>query len=210
MKIASIFAALFTLVIAACTSPNKIISWKKETTAQQQYTKILVLGFMRSADNDIRENTEGLLSEYMRNAEINAVSSLELYGTKVFDRMDEDDALYQLNNSCVDAVLSITLLNKKKEKEYVPGTIHYTPYSYYYDHFWRYRNTVNHRIYEAGYYTDNDDVFIECNLYDMKTQKLVYSVQTKSFHVSDYDSMGKIYGKLIVKDLLKKKVLKSP
>ena len=207
MKIASIIAVLFTLGIAACTSSKKIISWKKETHAEQHYTKILVLGFMRGADNDIRENTEGLLSEYLRNAGINAVSSLELYGTKVFDRMDEDDALYQLNNSCVDAVLSLTLLDKKKEREYMPGTIHYTPYSYYYDRFWRYRNTVSHRVYEPGYYTATDDVFIECNLYDMKTQQLVYSVQTKSFNVTDYDLMGKIYGPLIVKDLLKKKVL---
>jgi hypothetical protein len=207
MKIATIIVLFFALVIAACTSPKKIISWKKETGTEQHYTKILVLGFMRGADNDIRENTEGLLSEYLRNGGINAVSSLELYGTKVFDRMDEDDALYQLNNNCVDAVLSIALLDKKKEKNYVPGVIHYTPYSYYYDHFWRYRNTLNHRIYEAGYYTDTNDVFIECNLYDMKTQQLVYSVQTKSFNVSDYDSMGKIYGQLIVKDLQRKKVL---
>ena len=49
--------------------------------------------------------------------------------------------------------------------------------------------------------------FWESNLYDMSNQKLVYSVQTKSFDPATSESMAHEYGRMIVKNMVKQQVL---
>ena len=43
----------------------------------------------------------------------------------------------------------------------------------------------------------------------MKTQKLVYSVQTKSFEPASLENMAHDYGTLIVKNMVREKVLQN-
>jgi hypothetical protein len=137
----------------------------------------------------------------------NAVSSLREYGPKAFDGMDEAAAISKLKSSGVDAVITIVLLDKKKERYYVPGRLYYSPYGYYYNRFWGYRGTLYQRIYEPGYYVTDTEYFWESNLYDMKTQQLIYSVQTKSFDPASSESLAHEYGKMIIQNMAEKQVL---
>jgi hypothetical protein len=107
----------------------------------------------------------------------------------------------------VDAVVTIVLLDKEKERKYVPGNMYYSPYGYYYNNFWGW-DCLSHRIYGPGHYIAIK-YFWESNLYDMNTQKLVYSVQTQSFDPANSESMGHEYGQMIVKDMVKNNVLKK-
>ena len=107
----------------------------------------------------------------------------------------------------MDAVITIVLLDKQKERKYVPGNVYYSPYSYYSNRFWGYRTTLYQRIYEQGYYVTDTKYFWESNFYDMSTQKLLYSVQTESFDPVNSESLGHEYGKLIVKDMVKQSIL---
>ena len=109
--------------------------------------------------------------------------------------------------SGVDAVITIVLLDKQKESKYVPGSIHYSPYGYYYNRFWGYRTTLYQRIYEPGYYVTDTKYFWESNLYNMNTQQLVYSVQTQSFDPANSASLGHQYGKLIVNDMISNNII---
>jgi hypothetical protein len=129
------------------------------------------------------------------------------YGPKAFDNMTEEAAIEKLKNSGIDAVLTVVLLDKEKEKRYHPGYAYYSPYGFYYNRFWGYRTTLYRRIYEPGYYVSNTKYFWESNFYDMNTQKLVYSVQTQSFDPASSESLAHEYGQLIVKDMVKNKVL---
>ena len=63
------------------------------------------------------------------------------------------------------------------------------------------------RIYEPGYYITETKYFWESNFYDMSTQSLLYSVQTKTFSPSSTESMGHEYGRMIVKHMQQKEVL---
>ena len=200
-----ILAALTLWLMAACNPSRKTISWKSGNDFPKKHTKILVLGFMPGNEMEIRENIEIKLEEAFRKKGVYAVSSLSLFGTNVFDRMDEEDVLYQLNNNCVDAVLTVTLLNRNKENKYAAGLIHYTPYSYYFDRFWRYRTAVKYRNSEPGYFEDMSSIFIECNLYDMVTQKLIYSVQSRSFSVTTLENDTDKLVRSVVSDFSKHK-----
>jgi hypothetical protein len=207
MKAPAFFLLLLTLIINGCSPVQKTHSWQPGTVQHRNYQKVLVVCILREEDNSIRESIENQLTDELTKNGINAVTSLQLLGSKIFDRMDEEDALYQLNNQCVDAVLVATLLNRQKEKKYTPGIIHYTPYGYSYDRFWRYKTAIKYRIITPEYYSSEKNSFLECNIYAMTTQQLIYSVQSGSTFNWAFETEGNKSFRKIVKGIIKKKIL---
>ena len=205
-KLIGVFAVILFLA-AGCTTTRITSSWKAQNTVPQKYNKILVLGLIRETDRSLQENMENHFAEDLREQGYQAVTSLQEYGPKYFENMDEETAVSKLKNSGIDAVVTIVLLDKEKEKRYVAGYTFYSPYGYYYNRFWGYRSTLYRRIYEPGYYVTDTRYFWESNLYDMNTQKLVFSVQTRSFDPSSSESLGHEYGQLIVSNMVKQNVL---
>jgi hypothetical protein len=197
------------LILVSCTTSRITSSWKAENTIPQKYNKIMVLGLIKESDRTIQEKMENHFVDDLRGIGYNAVSSLQEYGPKAFDKMDEEAAISKLKNSGVDAVITIVLLDKEKERRYVAGSIYYSPYGYYYNRFWGYRSTLYRRIYEPGYYITDTKYFWESNLYDMSTQKLVFSVQTQSFDPANSESLGHEYGQMIVKNMISQHVLQD-
>jgi hypothetical protein len=200
----------FLIIVVGCTPTIKITSsWKAENVHPKDYNKILVLGLMNVADRTIREKMEEHLAEDLKTLGYNAVCACEEFDPKAFNNMTEEAAINKLKNQGIGAVFTVVLLDKQKERKYVPGNIHYSPYADYYNRFWGYRSTLYHRIYEPGYYLSNTKYFWESNLYDMATQKLVYSVQTQSFSPDNANVLGHEYAKLIVKDMVKHNVFEG-
>lgn len=205
-KIIGIASILF-LVATGCTTSKITSTWKAENTVFQNYNKIMVLGLIREADRTLQENMENHFVSDLSNLGYNVVSSLKEYGPKAFDKLDEEAAIEKLKSSGVDAVITIVLLDKQKERKYIPGNMYYSPYGYYYNRFWGYYGTLYRRIYEPGYYVTDTKYFWESNFYDMSTRKLVYSVQTQSFDPANSESLAHEYGELIVKNMVKENVL---
>jgi hypothetical protein len=201
---------LFLLLAAAgCSTSRMTTSWKAKDVLVRDYKKILVIGLIRESDRTIQENMENHFVGDLKALGYDAVSSLREYGPKAFDNIDEAAAVQNMKNSGVDAVMTIVLLDKAKEQQYVPGRITFSPYGYYYNRFWGYRTTLYRRIYEPGYYVTDTKYFWESNFYEMGNQKLVYSAQTQSFDPLTSESMGHEYGKMIVADMLKNEILKK-
>lgn len=200
------FIALI-LIVNSCSSSKITSTWKDENSTAKQYSKILVLGLIREADRSIQVNMENHFVGDLKDLGYNAVSSLDEYGPKSFENMDEATALSKLKNSGIDAVITIVLLDKQKERKYVPGNMYYSPYGYYYNRFWGYRTVLYQRIYEPGYYVTDTKYFWESNFYDMNNQKLLYSAQTETFDPANSESMGHEYGLIIAKNLVKPNIL---
>jgi hypothetical protein len=207
MRTTAYLCLALLLMTAGCSTSKITSSWKAAEVAPQKYKKIMVLGLIRETDRTMQENMENHLAGDLQNLGYNAVSSYKEYGPKAFEGLEEEAAISKLRNSGVDAVLTIVLLDKEKERSYRPGYIYYSPYGWYYGHFWGYRYTLYRRIYEPGYYVTSSKYFWESNLYDMGSQKLVYSVQTQSFDPSSSESLGHEYGQLIVNNMVKQNVL---
>lgn len=200
---------IFILLFAGCTSSRITSSWKAENVVPEQYNKIMVLGLIREADRSIQEHMENHFINDLNGLGYNAVSSLQTFGPKAFDKMGEEEAIDKLKGSGIDAVITIVLLDKEKERRYVPGYASYSPYGFYYNRFWGYRSTLYRRIYEPGYYITNTKYFWESNFYDMRTQGLLFSVQTQSFDPANAESLAHEYGQLIVKNMVKQHVLRD-
>lgn len=206
MKKIKTIGFILLLAVSGCTSSKITTSWKEKDITPQNYNKIMVLGLITQKDRTIQENMENHFVGDLATLGYNALSSLKEYGPKAFDKMNEEAALAKLKSSGVDAIITIVLLDKKKERRYVSSGVS-NPAGPYYNNFWNYRNNVFGRIFEPGYYVTDTKYFWESNLYDMRTQKLLYSVQTQTFDPENSASMAHEYGKLIVKDMVKQHIL---
>lgn len=194
-------------MLLSCSTSRITSTWKAENVQAKKYNKILVLGLIRESDRSIREKMEQHLLGDLKEHGYNAICACEEFGPKTFENMAEKEAIAKLGNSGIDAVLTIVLLDKTKERYYVPGRIYYSPYYNYHNRFWGYYTTMYDRIYSPGYYEVSTKYFWESNLYDMDSKQLVYSVQTQSFDPSSSEILAHEYGKLIVNSMVKNKVL---
>lgn len=205
----SVYAILFAaFLFASCTTSRITNSWKAEEQPTTHFKKILVLGLLRETDRNFQMKMENHMVDDLKEKGIVAVSALQEMGPKTFEGLTETQALEKIKNSGFDAVLTIVMLDKEKERRYIPGHTYYSPFGWYYNRFWGYYGTMYHRIYEPGYYVSSTKYFWESNLYDMNSQKLVYSVQSETFDPSSSETLGHEYGQMIINDMIEKGILK--
>lgn len=200
---------LLLFVLTGCTSSKITHSWKSANAEIKPNQKILVLGLIHDNDRNMQEKMEQHLVNDLTELGYTATSSLKEFGPKAFEKITEQDVLDKIKNSDFDVVLTIVLLDKSKERYYVPGRIYYSPYTMYQRGFWRYYTMMNERIYSPGYYEESTRYFWESNLFDVLSKQLVYSAQTESFDPASAEMLGHEYGQIILKNLIKEKVLQT-
>ena len=198
---------LLVLIISCGTSSVITSSWRAPEKVSTSFRKVIVLGLIKESDRSLREEMEQYLAASLRAKGQDAICACDLYSPKEFDRMTEEQAVERLRNSGVDGVLTVVLLDKTKERYYVPGHVQYTPYMVYYNRFWGYSRTLYGRIYSPDYYTTDTKYFWETNLYDLMSDKLLYSAQSQSFDPSSTSSMGREHARLILDDLSAKNII---
>jgi hypothetical protein len=195
------------LILMSCHTSQITSSWKTEDTVAKKYNKVLVLGLIGEPDRTIWEKMEQHMAGDLKALGYNAVTSIEAYGPKAFENMAEATAIKLLYSEDIDAVITIVLLDEKKEGYYAPAHVRRQSMGIYHDHFWRYYSTMYDRVYTPGYYTTDAKYFWESNLYDLNESKLLYFAQSQSFDPESTTTLAHTYGKMIVKDMLVKNVL---
>ena len=140
----------------------------------------------------------------------NAVAANQVFPPGTFVKGDSARAKAAIADKGYDAVMTIVLLDKKKEQVYVPGRV--TDHSYYlrYGRFDRYLTEVSERIYTPGYYTEETKYYWENNFYDIAARKLIYSARSRSFDTNSRNSLAHTYGQLLTENLIKSKILFAP
>lgn len=195
------------LLFSSCATTYITSSWKAPDTSVKKYNKIMVVGIIREADRTVRERMESHLVGDLKDLGYNAYSSYQVYGPKAFENLTEEKTNEQLAKEGVDGVLTIVLLDKQKERYYVPGRVMYSPYVFYHNHFWGYYHSIYTRIDSPGYYEETTKYFWESNFYDLANNKLVYSVQTQTFEPASTDKLAHEYGQKIIQNMVKSNVL---
>ncbi len=202
-------ALLGMFLMSSCTSSFITSSWKPDNATVKSYKKILVLGLIGDPDRSMRESMEEHLVGDLRDMGYMAFTSTGVYGPVAFQWLKEVEAINLLRDKGFDAVMTIVLLNKSKEKFYFPDRINNSPYGEQHLRFWGYYSAMQDRVNSMSYYTEDTRYFWESNLFDMSDANLVYSVQSQSFDPVSNKKLGHEYGLMIVQDLLKKQVLQK-
>ena len=200
------FALLLAFLVPACGPTSSLThTWKAQNITPKNYNKIVVLALMR--DLGFKEQMEQHIVGDLTSMGYTAVCSCNEYDPKAFQGMTESEAIAKLKNGGVDAVLTIVMLDKQKERYYVPSHVYYTPYYVSHNRFWLYYHNMYDRVSTQGYFVTNTKYFWESNLYDLDADKLIYSAQSTSFDPSSAAGLGHEYGQMIVKNMVKNNVI---
>lgn len=202
-----LLVVLLAGVLFSCQTSKITYTWKDANAVPKKYNKILVLGVLKDNDRELQSKMEQHLSGDLNELGYNAIAASDVYPPGTFVSGDTARAIEAIQSKNFDAVLTVVLLNKEKERYYVPGRVVYTPYATYYHRFPRYYITMYDRIYSPGYYTTDTKIFWESNFYDLAEKKMTYSAQTRSFDPGSKENLAHYYGVLIAENMVKNNIL---
>lgn len=196
---------LFTILVAAlltgCSTTYVTSSWNNAPVKPVQGKKIVVIGLVGDNEKRARELMEQHMVGDLKAMGYDAVCSCEEYNPAYFKSLDEKAAIEKLKKEGVETILTIVLLDKRKEKHYVPGNNMKLPV------FWDYYHSVQERIQVNGYYTEDTRYTWETNLYDLVSNQLLFSARSQSFEPKSTDQLAHEYGRMLVKKMTNKGVL---
>ena len=201
MRNVFIATAVVLFLFISCSSSRVITSWKTDKS-YPEIKKVLVLGLTGDLDRDFCVKMEKHLVDDLSQKGFDAVAAYDVYGPGSFDKIEEKEAIEKIRNKGFNAVITIILLNKEKEKIYVqikPKTR--LPFE---EEFWSYYTSQFDKVYHKDYYTTATKYFWESNLYDLSSNTLIYSSRTESFDPVSAASLAHEYGKLISGDMIAK------
>ena len=204
-----VIPVLAGILLISCNSTQVISSYKDEKAPINDYHKILVLGIFQQKDRAARQETETQLATRLNALGYNAVTAMDEYGPKAFDKVPEDQIADRVKAGGYDAVITTAVLDKKKQQNYNPGNVSYQPVGVTYNRFGKYYSTIYDRVYEPGYYTTSTDYILETNFYDGPTGTLISSVQTQAYDPSSAEALAHDNSKRIIKDLQQNAILRK-
>lgn len=198
------------LLFSGCSMSSTAITgtWMNEDTLAPHYNHILVAPFI--SDNHIRNDVEFKLAQQLSERDVKVERGSKFLPQKNTASTTDREAVFEsVKAQKVDAILTVSLIDKEAETRYVPGSYTYTPYPTYsyYGTFSGYYNYQNRRVYEPGYYVTDHYYYLETNLYDAETEKLIWSAQTETYDPATIDSFTEDYSKKITVQLRKDSII---
>ena len=197
VRLLSCFAFSVVLLIA-CSGTELSKGKPVEPVSVKPVSDILVIVI---ADKDkTRRSFERRFVTQLKSAGVDAVSSADAIAMPSDLKLEKEDILKVVNQNGNDAVM-ITHLAGLEEKDIHtradPGS------SGFYSHYGR----IYRQQRAPGYSSTSTTVRLETNLYDVKTEKLIWSGQTKTWNKdSQKEIMNDVIG-AVIKDLQKSKLL---
>ncbi|HMU47631.1 MAG TPA: hypothetical protein PKC72_14775 [Chitinophagaceae bacterium] len=208
MKKLLVFISLLGFIGCAPTKITK--TWRAEDALAKKYKKVLVLSVLPESEKDLGVSIENHLADDLRGMGYLAIAANKIFPYGTFVKGDTTRAAKAIEGKGFDGIMTIVLLDKKKEPYYVPGKI--TDYSNFdkYSRFDRYYNTVAENIYAPGYYGEETKYIWENNFYDLTTRERIYSARTRSFDFTSKNTLAHTYGMLMAQSLIKNNILQKP
>ncbi len=196
--------AAMGLYMTSCSTSSTAItgSWSNEMIESADYNHIIVAPMI--ANKRITSNLEDEIAMSLKKNEVEVEKGSNLLPQKyVASKVDKKKVFQSLEDRKIDAILTVSLVDQEAEARYVMGNPAYTPVaSYpYYQTYWGYYDNMYPNVYREGYYVVDQQYYIETNLYDAKTEKLIWSAQTKTHDPVTIESFTDDFSDKIVDQL---------
>jgi hypothetical protein len=213
---------LLISIVLGCTPSTKLTtSMKAPDVAPKQFNKLAILAFLPDISN--RATVEAAVEEQLRAQGIKGSVTFDLFplaGDKeLIQKMGLDpDSMKEIvrkkvTENAIDGLLTISLLDANREERYVEGSNFSVgvplnavdpAYGYTYYDYYHYAYTT---VSKPGYYIQSSTYFFESNLYDIASEALIWTAQTTTKDPDSVEKEAMVFGKIITKDLLRKKVV---
>ncbi|KIO51945.1 DUF4136 domain-containing protein [Flavobacterium hibernum] len=195
------------LALSGCGSNTSIVnSWRDPniTVAQEHFKKVLVVALVkdeasrRTAENRIAASNPIFKTSYQ-------------YLNETTKQLTQEQKLKILQDENFDGVITLRLVSKEKETNYVPGT--YTGMYYggfdglyagmYGYGFGNWYGMYSPYFYDPGYYQETTSYMVETNIFSLKENKLIWTGTTKSEYVNDLGSTVDAIMEAVIKEMRK-------
>lgn len=180
MKIKLFFSALALGLLVACSPSTQLVkSWADPSLnaeTVQHYNKVLVIAQLKD-DSSRRIAEDKLVASSPRG---NFIAS---YNYLKPEQQDQNLVVSSLLKDGIEAIILMRLTDITKSTDYVQGTAYYGGWGYgggyYGGRGWGYGGSYYN---SPGYYEENKTYFVETNIYDVKSNKLLWSGTTSSLN----------------------------
>ncbi|NOQ87682.1 MAG: hypothetical protein GQ550_02070 [Gammaproteobacteria bacterium] len=206
---AVLVAGVATLLFS-CANTKLSQTWV-EPSHTKTYKDLLIIGIAESEQN--RRAYESHFVEELKTSEIEAETSYRLI--KSNEKIDRNSVAKAIKGLGIDAVLVTHLVAVDEETIYRPGMGYtavgygaYGGYSGYGRGLYGYYPHVNTYVHSPGYYTTHETYTLETNLYDVKSEELVWSARSRTFSPESVDEVIVDLTRLLIKDLKDKNLIK--
>jgi hypothetical protein len=160
--------------------------------------------FAMTQNYDAQLNLENDLASAAEAKGIKTVKSIDAFGPIVtLDQLPKTDVLLKaIRDLGCDGIFTIAVVDQEDKTHYVQGGasgayMPYGGYGYYYSGYYAYSPS----FYTAGYYTTSKTYFIESNLFNANTEKMLISMQSKVVNPGDIIKASKQYTQMLVTEL---------
>ena len=184
--------------IIACGGTKLTHTWVDETYHGKPVLDILVIAVTHKEDN--RQSFEDKFVAQLKMSGVEAVSSSDVIPIPADLELTKEEILKAVNKFKNDAVIITHLVGVEEKESYTPPERDRGGYHGYYD--WASGHT-----YEPGYYRTHALVRLATNLYDVKTEKLIWSGQSETLDPGSINQIIDDVIEVLIKDLQKNNLL---
>jgi hypothetical protein len=204
MKQFLISALLAASILTGCM-PSTVITatWKAPIVPDKKISRVLVAAL--TSNTIAKETVENDIATAL-NVNITALKSIDEFPPEISNSdTSKTEIMNRVKNKNIDAILTVSLINKETESRYIPGHSPYNPLNGfgYYDSFWGYYSYWYPYTYNQGYYIQEKVYFIETNVYSVPSGKLIWSAQSKTYDPHNLKTFSKEFATIITTKLKK-------
>jgi hypothetical protein len=203
------FFVLSTFFVASCVSSTHIVSSWENDSVNKKYSKVLVSAFVQ--DDRMKRMLEDEMVAMLEKKGVMAEPAYSAISTNfTAGQLEDKEAMMnRIEEKGYEAIATVAIVDEETETRYVPGNAAYSPGMAYphYNNFWGYYTTTYPTLYNPGYYTTDKLYFIETNLYDTSSDKLVWSAQSKTINPADMEAFATEYAEVTVAAIKKDRFL---
>jgi hypothetical protein len=180
MKIKLFFSTVLLTLLAACSPSTKIVkSWTDpslNSATVQTYNKVLVIAQLKD-DSSRRIAEDKMVASSPRG---NFIAS---YNYLKPAQQDQNLVVSELLKDGIEAIILMRLTDISKTTDYVQGSTYYGGWGRGYGYYGGYGYGYGGSMYSTpGYYEENKTYYVETNIYDVKSNKLLWSGTTSTLN----------------------------
>jgi hypothetical protein len=202
---------MVTTYLVACGPSQKVTSsWVSQdfTPTKKPQTMFIMVLSKSQANRNIIETD---LAKAAESRGLKVYKSSEIFAPN-FQRNELPDKqviIDKVKELGCDVIMASHLVDKQSETRYVPGSTAYMPYGGYGYGWGGYHSSMGAYYSNPGYYTTDKTYFMETNIFDVHTEKLIYSAQSEAYNPTNVSSFSRDYTTVLVdrinRDLINKK-----
>jgi hypothetical protein len=194
---------LLPLVAALACAPSVQMTGQwvdKELFQPGKYSSMFIA--VMSQNLSVKQVFENDLASEAASRGVKAVKSGDVFKPNFTaeNAGSKEAVLAKVRELGLETIFTVALKDKETSTRYVPGTVMYSPAPYYGGWGGYYSNT---------YATVYKTYFVESNLYDVATEKLLWSVQSEIINPGKVEAVAEEYTSMLLDALAKEGLLKK-